>query len=458
VTLPYRTVDGTATAGADYTARAASLVVGAGDRSGTISVPTRRDPDAAEGDETVSLTFGTAVNARGPGRAATGTIRDGPALGTPEISVSDAAGVREGAALSFTVTADPAPASAVTVQYRTVDGTATAGADYTANFGRVTFAAGDTSKTVAVATIDDGVNEVDETLRLELARVVSGGAVIGDGDGVGTIIGEKATISVHDATVDEEDDSSRDEEVLGGHLTVRLDRALEVDLPFGLAFRSDTALLGYRGAGHNPFSDFFTRCLSTVPAGETLYRCEIVTQDDGRYEGTETAEIVLTLSSARICDKLDRQDCVVPADHAVIGDGTATLSITEDEAPPAIKAIDATVDEGSTLTLDLRLEGNNSDRTITLDWATENGAGAGAATAPRHYVAGSGTVTFLPADDVNPDGVRLQAIRIKTRPNSARDGDKVFYVRLSRPHHATLWGDTDNDGEVLVKITIDDDD
>ena len=459
VTLPYRTVDGTATAGADYTARAASLVVGAGDRSGTISVPTRRDPDAAEGDETVSLTFGTAVNARGPGRAATGTIRDGPALGTPEISVSDAAGVREGLDLSFTVTADPAPASAVTVQYRTVDGTATAGADYTANFGRVTFAAGDTSKTVAVATIDDGVNEVDETLRLELARVVSGDAVIAvAGDGVGTIIGEKATISVHDATVDEEDDSSRDEEVLGGHLTVRLDRALEVDLPFGLAFRSDTALLGYRGAGHNPFSDFFTRCLSTVPAGETLYRCEIVTQDDGRYEGTETAEIVLTLSSARICDALDRQDCVVPADHAVIGDGTATLSITEDEAPPAIKAIDATVDEGSTLTLDLRLEGNNSDRTITLDWATENGAGAGAATAPRHYVAGSGTVTFLPADDVNPDGVRLQAIRIKTRPNSARDGDKVFYVRLSRPHHATLWGDTDNDGEVLVKITIDDDD
>ena len=46
---------------------------------------------------------------------------------------------------------------AVTVDFETVDGTAKAGSDYTAASGRLTFTAGETAKTISVATLDDTV-------------------------------------------------------------------------------------------------------------------------------------------------------------------------------------------------------------------------------------------------------------------------------------------------------------
>ena len=469
VILTYSTAGATATAGADFTAASSRTVTILARRwSGTISVPTARDNDAGEGDEMMSLAFGAATNAVAPSRTPTGTIRDGPVIGTPEVSVSDAAGVREGRDLSFTVTIDPAPASAVTVQYRTVDGTAAAPGDYIAAFGRVTFNATKTSETVAVATIDDGTNEVDETLQLELARVVSGDAVIAGGTGEGTILGEKVTISINDATVDEEDDSptrpgprtgqpSPDFDGGGGHVEVRLARALGVHLRYRIDFRSDTAVFGEYGGSHNWFNDFWAEC-GSIPAGQTLHRCEIMTHDDLRYEGTETAEMVLVPYAACPESNSPEDECEAATDYAVIGDGTATLSITEDEAPLRITVPAATIGEGRTLTLDVNLgpHGQVSDRTVTVDWATEDGATG--ATAGIDYRAGSGTVTFAPAHARDRDGVRRQTISIRTLPDAAREGDEAFYVRFSRPHHATLSGDTDNDGEVLIKITIEDND
>ena len=52
-----------------------------------------------------------------------------------------------------------ASTSTVTVRYRTVDGTATAGSDYTAASGTVTFAPGETRKTVNISIIDDSVED-----------------------------------------------------------------------------------------------------------------------------------------------------------------------------------------------------------------------------------------------------------------------------------------------------------
>ena len=48
-----------------------------------------------------------------------------------------------------------ASAKTITVDYATSDGTATAGSDYTATSGTLTFAAGDTSKTIDVAVLAD---------------------------------------------------------------------------------------------------------------------------------------------------------------------------------------------------------------------------------------------------------------------------------------------------------------
>ncbi len=72
--------------------------------------------------------------------------------------------------LDFAVTLNRAAAHDVSVDYATEDGTATAGADYTATSGTLTFAAGETAKTVSVPVLDDAIDEGKETMRLLLSN------------------------------------------------------------------------------------------------------------------------------------------------------------------------------------------------------------------------------------------------------------------------------------------------
>ena len=78
----------------------------------------------------------------------------------PVLSVADAeANEGSGATVDFTVTLSRAASGTVTVDYATADGTATAGEDYTAASGTLTFAAGVLSQTVAVTLLDDAIDE-----------------------------------------------------------------------------------------------------------------------------------------------------------------------------------------------------------------------------------------------------------------------------------------------------------
>ena len=106
--------------------------------------------------------------------------------GPAALSVADAR-AREGVDehLVFAVTLDRARHAAVSVDYATSDGTASAGADYTAKSGTLTFAAGARSQTVTVPVLDDAHDEGSETLRLTLSN--ARGARIADGEAVGTI-------------------------------------------------------------------------------------------------------------------------------------------------------------------------------------------------------------------------------------------------------------------------------
>ncbi len=110
------------------------------------------------------------------------TQADGPAL-----RVEDAR-VREGAdaAIGFTVTLAPASPAPVTVDWATADGTAKAGEDYLADAGTLTFAPGETEKTVAVAVLDDAHDEGEETFLFTLSN--ASGAVLADAEAVGTIV------------------------------------------------------------------------------------------------------------------------------------------------------------------------------------------------------------------------------------------------------------------------------
>ena len=106
--------------------------------------------------------------------------------GPAGLSVADASAQEgAGATVDFAVTLSRAASQEVTVRYRTRNGTAKARRDYRKATGTLTFAAGETAKTVSVAVLDDAHDEGAETFRLLLSR--PRGAVIADGEATGTI-------------------------------------------------------------------------------------------------------------------------------------------------------------------------------------------------------------------------------------------------------------------------------
>jgi hypothetical protein len=94
-------------------------------------------------------------------------------------------------------------AQSIPVSFATQDGTATAGADYTARTGQVSFAPGVTSRTVVVVILSDTLNEPDETFFLDLGKAA--GAVVLDTQGAGTILNDDPLpqVTVNDQTVRE---------------------------------------------------------------------------------------------------------------------------------------------------------------------------------------------------------------------------------------------------------------
>ena len=151
------------------------------------------EPDSF-GDVAVTLPATTDCEAAGAVCHADGRMLSAAASGTvpgPALSVADAR-AEEGtdATLDFAVTLVPARTAAVTVEYATADGTATAGSDYTATSGTLTFAAGETQKTVSVPVLDDDTDEGSETLTLRLSNAQ--GANIADGEATGTITNSDA--------------------------------------------------------------------------------------------------------------------------------------------------------------------------------------------------------------------------------------------------------------------------
>ena len=105
------------------------------------------------------------------------------------LSVSDAqANEASGAELAFDVSLNRAPVDndgAVSVSWATGDGTATAGADYTAASGALIFGTGERVKVVRVSVLDDSHDEGSETLSLTLSNAA--GATLDDSEATGTI-------------------------------------------------------------------------------------------------------------------------------------------------------------------------------------------------------------------------------------------------------------------------------
>lgn len=100
------------------------------------------------------------------------------------ISINDVV-LNEGNTAIITVTLSAASSSTITVNYTTVSGTATSPSDYNTDSGVLTFAAGETSKTITVPIISDNIEEGSELFYISLTDPIN--ASIKDASGSITI-------------------------------------------------------------------------------------------------------------------------------------------------------------------------------------------------------------------------------------------------------------------------------
>ena len=211
----------TATADEDYTAPSPPLTIKSGETSGKITIKTLDTDGVLDPGETLVVKLTSAstdtrtVTVDATAKVTTKIADDGTekvsvrAVTVPDNSETtevnefeDKSVVEEGESAMFVVALSGEVSSDVEVSYETSDdtgaGAAEAGEDYTAvSATTLTFTAGDTAKTVTVATLEDQLVEADETFTVKLTGVTAP-------DGVGVSLDEDAdeatgTITDNDA-------------------------------------------------------------------------------------------------------------------------------------------------------------------------------------------------------------------------------------------------------------------
>lgn len=188
-TVQYKTIPGTAKAGSDFAAANGTLQYAAGQTLLTLSVEIFGDA-ATEQDERFSLELSSPSNGIALARdRATATIYDDdsavarPSLSMDDVQVTESDNATEA---TFELRLSKAATGAVTVSYETAGDSATFAADYGHASGTVTFAPGETSKTIAIPITGDDVHEETETFTIVLSN--ANGAIVADASAVCTIL------------------------------------------------------------------------------------------------------------------------------------------------------------------------------------------------------------------------------------------------------------------------------
>ena len=260
--------------------------------SATYTVSTTNDSaDEPNGSVTATLSTGTGYTVSGSNNAATVAVLDDddPPAVTPTISIAAGSSITEGANASFTVTANPTPTSALTVNV-----TISQSGSFGATTGSRTVSIPTSgSLTFSVSTTNDSTDEPDgsvtATLNTGAGYTVSGSsnsARVAVSDNDPTPAGPP-TVTVSDATGSEGD----------GHLTftVTLSRANPETIKFRYGAFDRSATMG---------QDFNVEYKEfTLNAGDTTLDIDVPIIDDGEVESDETFNLFvyamsgITLSS-----------------------------------------------------------------------------------------------------------------------------------------------------------------
>ena len=294
-----------------------TVTILAGQTSATLTVSTEED-STDEGDGSVTATVGSATGYQiGSPSTATVTVSDDddPPVATPVVSVSGGSAITEGGTASFTLTAMPAPQSALSVEVTVADSGAFA-ASGESGAQQVTFGTTGTA-TFDVVTDDDSTDEPDGTLTATVqagtgytvatspADVAS--VVVADNDGA---TAGAPSFSISDATANENSDWRI-------FFTIRLNRPVEHTVAVTFSTRESNPVSAregqdYQGLWRDGIQIPFFR-------GQTEKQIWVPIFNDHHDEDPETFEAVLSNAT----------------NGAVIGDGVGVGTITNSDLMPA---------------------------------------------------------------------------------------------------------------------------
>ena len=320
------------------------------------------------------------------------------------LMVRGAAAVREGGTLKFPMELARASEAPVTVDYATADGTATAGKDYTATRGTVTFAPGRTRKTVEVRVLRDEEAEDAETVVLRLSNAHS--------------VGSEAPVEV---TVPEAKGMIEDvaPEAPSGVLTARFARA-PAEHDGKTAFKLLVAFSEGIKIGFRTFRD-----QSLSVSGGSVTKAKRVDRRRDLWEVTvkpgSLGDVTVTLEGGRACGT---------AGAVCTGDGralSATISTTV-LGPVALSVADARVREAedALLVFEVTLD-RARHAAVTVDYVTSDVT----ARAGEDYTSASGTLTFA-------TGERSKTVEVTVLDDAHDEGEETLTLTLSNPSGAYL--------------------
>ncbi len=204
-----------------------------------------------------------------------GTIIDvAPAL---TVAIGDAASVNEGTSLVYTVSLSGGTSTSDIVIPLTYAGTADPVLDINGQPVSVTILAGQTTGTVTVPTTDDAIDELDETVLVNLGATPVG-VTVTDPQGSGTIFDNDARLVT-----------------IGNAVSVNEGTSLSYPISLTTPSLTDTvitiSLSGTATSGVDYTTPSFT---VTIPAGQTTINLVIPTINDVQNEVTETVIITIT--------------------------------------------------------------------------------------------------------------------------------------------------------------------
>lgn len=417
VTVNYATSNGTATAGSDYTAKSGTLTFAAGTTTQTFNVSITGDT-VQEADETFNVTLSSPSGATLGTAAGVGTITndDTLTLSISPTSLNTTEGNSGSTNATYTVTLSGTPLNAVTVNYATANGTASAGSDYTSKSGTITFAAGTTTltQTITVPILGDVTVEPNETYTLTLSSAVN--ATISTATATGTIVNDDTSISINDVTIQEGPCNT-----VTANLTVTLAQAVNYNVTVGYSTGGGTATEGTDYVSGDGGSII-------IAAGQTTGTIGIVINPDTLVESSETFNVTIT-NSAGIS----------------ITDNIGVVTITDNQNRDITTFGNQSTTEGDTGTKPLTFTVNlcfASANPITLNYNTSN-TGTSPATEGVDYVSGDGGTVTIPAGSLSA------TLAIQIIGDLINEPNETFRVTLSGAPAGVTITDTTATGTII---------